>query len=115
MGDAFAGEPPQSLGDLLQAIRTVSQGDLHLSAEYLPILHAFADGKEPAGATLTRREMQMLGLIAAGKSAKQAAAALGISPRTAESHRAHLKQKANIHDTAGLVRYAVRIGLVQPE
>jgi len=55
----------------------------------------------------------VLQLVAEGRSTKEIAALLGISPRTAESHRKRIKSKLQIHDTAGLVRYAVRQGIVE--
>lgn len=63
---------------------------------------------------LTMRERQVLQLIAEGKSTKDVAAILNISVKTAESHRSRLMRKLDIHETASLVRYAVRRGLVQP-
>src|SRR5438477_186735 len=63
---------------------------------------------------LTVRERQVLQLIAEGKSTKDTASLLGISVKTAESHRMRLMQKLDIHETASLVRYAVRRGLVEP-
>jgi DNA-binding CsgD family transcriptional regulator len=62
---------------------------------------------------LTRREQEVLQLVAEGKSTKEIASVLGISPRTAESHRKRIKRKLQIGDTAGLVRYAVRQGIVE--
>jgi DNA-binding NarL/FixJ family response regulator len=62
---------------------------------------------------LTARERQVLQLIAEGKSTKDVAALLGVSVKTAESHRSRLMQKLDIHETASLVRYAVKHGLVQ--
>jgi len=56
----------------------------------------------------------VLQLIAEGRSTKDVASLLGISVKTAESHRTRLMQKLDIHETASLVRYAVRRGLVQP-
>jgi DNA-binding CsgD family transcriptional regulator len=52
--------------------------------------------------------------VGEGKSTKEVAAQLGVSVKTAESHRARLKRKLDIHETASLVRYAIRRGLVQP-
>jgi two-component system, NarL family, response regulator NreC len=52
-------------------------------------------------------------LVAEGKTTKEIASLLGISVKTAESHRSNLMEKLNIHDTAGLVRYAIRIGLIE--
>jgi DNA-binding NarL/FixJ family response regulator len=63
---------------------------------------------------LTSREHQVLQLIAEGKSTKEVAALLHISVKTAESHRTRLMQKLDIHETASLVRYAIRRGIVQP-
>jgi DNA-binding NarL/FixJ family response regulator len=56
----------------------------------------------------------VLQLIAEGKSTKDVASLLGISVKTAESHRTRLMQKLDIHETASLVLYAVRHGIVQP-
>jgi len=53
-------------------------------------------------------------LVAEGKSTKQVAALLAISPKTAEFHRARVMKKLDVHDVAGLVRYAIREGLVAP-
>ena len=63
---------------------------------------------------LSARERQVLQLIAEGKSTKDVATLLGISVKTAESHRTRLMQKLDIHETASLVRYAIRRGLIQP-
>jgi len=59
---------------------------------------------------LTPRERQVLQLIAEGKTAKEVAHLLGVSVKTAETHRSHIMEKLEIHDTAGLVRYAIRRG-----
>jgi len=69
---------------------------------------------ERATDPLSVRERQVLQLIAEGKSTKDVASILGIGVKTAESHRSRLMQKLDIHETASLVRYAVRRGLVQP-
>jgi DNA-binding NarL/FixJ family response regulator len=72
-------------------------------------LHSKTQSADP----LTSRERQVLQLIAEGKSTKDVAALLGVSVKTAESHRSRLMQKLDIHETASLVRYAVKHGLVQ--
>jgi PAS domain S-box-containing protein len=64
--------------------------------------------------SLTERERQVLVLIADGKSTKEAAARLGISYKTADSHRSRILEKLGVHETASMVRYAIRAGLVQP-
>ena len=66
------------------------------------------------GSPLTVREAQVLTLIAEGKSTKEAAALLGISYKTADSHRTRLMDKLGVHETASLVRCAIRLGLVKP-
>jgi DNA-binding NarL/FixJ family response regulator len=65
------------------------------------------------GVGLTSREMEVLQRIAEGEANKQIAAALGISIKTVEKHRGHLMQKLNIHDTAGLTRYAISAGIIE--
>ena len=62
---------------------------------------------------LTERERQVLVLIAAGKSTKQAATQLGISYKTADSHRSRILEKLGVHETASMVRYAIRAGLIE--
>ena len=62
---------------------------------------------------LTERERQVLVLIACGKSTKQAAAQLGISYKTADSHRSRILEKLGVHETASMVRYAIRAGLIE--
>ncbi|HEY2017455.1 MAG TPA: LuxR C-terminal-related transcriptional regulator [Bryobacteraceae bacterium] len=63
---------------------------------------------------LTERERQVLVLIANGKSTKEAAAQLGISYKTADSHRSRILEKLGVHETASMVRYAIRAGLIEP-
>jgi PAS domain S-box-containing protein len=63
---------------------------------------------------LTDRERQVLALIADGKSTKEAAAELRISYKTADSHRSRILEKLGVHETASMVRYAIRAGLIQP-
>ena len=62
---------------------------------------------------LTSREMEVLQLIAEGKANKETAAELGIGIKTVEKHREHLMQKLDIHDTAGLTRYAIGAGIIE--
>jgi len=64
--------------------------------------------------SLTERERQVLVLIADGHSTKEAAIRLGISYKTADSHRSRILEKLGVHETASMVRYAIRAGLVQP-
>jgi DNA-binding NarL/FixJ family response regulator len=62
---------------------------------------------------LTSREMEVLQLIAEGKANKETAAELGIGIKTVEKHREHLMEKLDIHDTAGLTRYAISAGIIE--
>jgi DNA-binding NarL/FixJ family response regulator len=62
---------------------------------------------------LTSREMEVLQLIAEGEANKQIALELGIGIKTVEKHREHLMQKLDIHDTAGLTRYAIGAGIIE--
>jgi DNA-binding NarL/FixJ family response regulator len=64
-------------------------------------------------AKLTSREMEVLQLIAEGKANKQTASELGIGLKTVEKHREHLMEKLDIHDTAGLTRYAISAGIIE--
>ena len=66
-----------------------------------------------AGNRLSSREVEVLQLIAEGKPNKQVAAELGVSFKTIDKHRQHLMAKLNIHDTAGLTRYAISAGIIE--
>jgi len=105
----------QVASDLIHAIQLVSRGEFYLSPGISSALvEAYRSKSERPEKPLTVRERQVLQLIAEGKSTKDTASLLGISAKTAESHRMRLMRKLNIHETASLVRYAVRRGLVQP-
>ena len=104
----------QVAGELIHAIQQVSRGEFYLSPGISRVVvEAYRSKSERPPDPLTARERQVLQLIAEGKSTKDAASLLSISVKTAESHRMRLMQKLNIHETATLVRYAVRRGLVQ--
>ena len=64
--------------------------------------------------SLTARERQVLVLIAQGKSTKETASQLGISYKTADSHRSRILEKLGVHETASMVRCAIRAGLIEP-
>lgn len=100
--------------ELLQAIRTVCKGNPYLTPEIANVMvEGYLQGDDGQGASLGDRERQVLQLIAEGKTNKEIAEILKITVKTAESHRAHLMDKLQIHETAGLVRYAIREGLIQ--
>jgi len=102
--------------DLLQAIDAVRRGDSFLSPTVTQqVVDAIArPGDRPLAAAshLTDREREVLTLIAEGLSSKEIAQKLGVSLKTIESHRANLMDKLDIHKVSGLVRFAIRAGLV---
>ncbi|MCX5795024.1 MAG: response regulator transcription factor [Elusimicrobia bacterium] len=104
----------QSAAELLAAIKHVSQGGLHFPAHMADALLAHprkSSRNRPGRVTLSDREVEVLTLLSEGLSTKDIAAKLGISVRTAETHRDHLSHKLNILSVAGLTKYAIRHGL----
>ena len=105
----------QAAEHLLQAIKDVCAGGVYLSPHVSgAVVQAYLAKTELPYDPLTPRERQVLQLIAEGKTTKEAAAVLDVSVKTAETHRTNLMEKLDIHSTAGLVRYAIRRGLLQP-
>jgi DNA-binding NarL/FixJ family response regulator len=105
----------QAPEEVAEAIRQVSRGGIYLSAGLSEVLlDAYVNQKEPVEDPLSPRERQVLQLVAEGKTTKEVATVLNISVKTADSHRTRLMKKLDIHETAGLVRYAIRRGVVQP-
>jgi two-component system, NarL family, response regulator NreC len=104
----------QAAEDLLHAVRDVQRGQLYLSPGVSrPIIDGYLSGARAAVEPLSSRELQVLKLVAEGHTSKDIAVLLGLSVKTAESYRAHIMEKLDIHDTAGLVRYAIRRGLLE--
>jgi DNA-binding NarL/FixJ family response regulator len=103
---------------LSQAIREVRKGNTFFSPSIARRLH-HRKSLDRGGqfrkkvAHLSSREVEVLQLIAEGEANKQIAAHLGISIKTVEKHRDHLMRKLNIHDTAGLTRYAIAAGIIE--
>jgi two-component system, NarL family, response regulator NreC len=105
----------QAAEHLLQAIKDVCAGGVYLSPHVSgAVVQAYLAKTELPYDPLTPRERQVLQLIAEGKTTKETAAVLDVSVKTAETHRTNLMEKLDIHSTAGLVRYAIRRGLLQP-
>ena len=99
----------------MQAVREVSRGAVYLSPGISgAIVDAYLAKTDFPPDPLTPREREVLQLVAEGKTTKEAASILGVSVKTAESHRTRLMEKLDIHSTADLVRYAIRRGLIQP-
>ena len=100
--------------ELVQAIRAVSKGEMYLTQSISrTIVQAFLNKDDVPDRFLSDRERQVLQLVAEGKTTKELATILGISAKTAESHRSNIMDKLDIHDVAGLVRYAIRTGIIQ--
>ena len=104
----------QAGSDLLEAIHAAIAGRTYLSPG-IPegLIEAAISGSGFATDPLTPRERQVLQLISEGHTTKEVASVLGISAKTADTHRTSIMRKLDVHETAGLVRYAVRSGLIQ--
>jgi DNA-binding NarL/FixJ family response regulator len=100
------------------AVRAVAGGDVYLAPRVSkPILSFYlrhAEGRHGFLEELTPRQREILRLIADGHTTKEIARVLNVTVKTAEKHRTQLMQRLGIHEIAGLVRYAVRVGLVHP-
>jgi PAS domain S-box-containing protein len=134
-GHAFYGNKGRLLGYIgccsdvtshKQALEALNQAtDKHRSVlsnlrDAVGVIENFLRTEEPSqGARqddrLTPRQREILHFIARGFATREIAAQLHVSTKTVESHRAQLMQRLNIHDVAGLTRYAIRMGLVQPD
>jgi len=105
--------------ELKLAITSVVQGKTYLSPSISrTVIDSYLQrvGGDPSPlARLTARQREILQLIAEGTNTKEIAYTLGISVKTAEAHRSQLMNRLDIHDVAGLVRYAIRTGLVSAE
>ena len=109
-----------SAHEVCRAIREVHQGKTFFTpsiSRRLDRLHSAALDQsgvmKKKAAQLTTREMEVLQLIAEGKPNKETASQLGIGLKTVEKHREHLMAKLDIHDTAGLTRYAISAGIIE--
>ena len=108
-----------SAHEMCHAIREVQRGKIFFSPSVSRRLGRLNPQSPGAGrlkqkaARLTPREMEVLQLIAEGKTNKESAAELGIGIKTIEKHREHLMEKLDIHETAGLTRYAISAGIIE--
>ncbi len=104
---------------LTKAIREVAAGRSYFSPSITKRLVAAGKPRsregfvKANGSRLTSRESEVLQLVAEGRANKQVAAELGISIKTVEKHRQHLMDKLDIHETAGLTRYAIAHGIIE--
>lgn len=105
-----------SLAELQLALETVSAGNTFISPSVAKTLAEYlqrAEAGAPAAPSLTPRQREVLRLIAESRHTKEIATILNISVKTVEMHRSRLMTRLGIHDLAGLVRYAVRSGVVR--
>jgi two-component system, NarL family, response regulator NreC len=100
--------------DLIRALEEIQRGQVYLSPSMSrALVEAYLARTEAPPDPLSSRERQVVQLVAEGKTTKEMAHLLGISAKGIESHRARIMDKLGIHNTAGLVRYAIRQGLIQ--
>jgi DNA-binding NarL/FixJ family response regulator len=117
--EGAAGFLPKSAAstELEQAIQAVMNGEIYISPETSrkTLLEYGKGTKRDLLETLSPRQREVLRLIAEGRTTKQIAQMLEISVKTVETHRAQLMERLDIHDVAGLVRYAIIVGLIEVE
>ncbi len=109
-----------AVSDLVSAMHAVKKGDIFLSPTISKVVvKDYIKHTERESRTfdnlgvLTGREREVLQLIAEGHTNREIARLLKLSVKTVDVHRAHLKEKLQIHDTAGLIKYAIRKGLIK--
>ena len=102
----------QAATELVEAIRQVSAGSIYMGTKMSHVLANLSFSGGMMRDALTPRLQEMLRLIGEGASTKDIAGILGVSQNTAKLYRSRIMAKLDIHDTAGLVRYAIRSGLV---
>ena len=104
----------QAADALTHAIRQVAAGLTYLTPSVTQVVvNAYLAGREAPPNPLTPRECEVLQLVAEGRTTKEIATLLDLTVKSAESYRARIMEKLDIHDTAGLVRYAIRRGVIQ--
>ena len=105
----------QAAFDLVAAVGHVFRGEVYLSPRVSKtVVDAYLAKTDLPDEPLTARERQVIQLIGEGNSTKEIARLLGISVKTVDTHRTKLMSKLDIHQTAGLVRYAIRRGMIEP-
>ena len=98
--------------ELIAAIHAVARGARYIAPLIASdVLAALAEGRSPAGGALTIRQREVVSLLAEGRTMKEVAAALGLSPRTVETHKYQVMQTLGLPTTADLDRYAIEHGL----
>lgn len=103
--------------DLVSAVRSLRKRNVFITPKLTQavIANYTRGGDRPASSSqLTPRQRQIVQLLSEGKSNKEIASALGVSVRTAETHRANIMRRLEIHSMSELVRYAIRNQIIQP-
>jgi DNA-binding NarL/FixJ family response regulator len=101
--------------ELVAAIHAVLRGKTYVTAQLAPdVLAELAEPGTAGGVKLTPRQREVLRLIADGRTMKEVAALLGLSPRTVETHKYQVMEALGVGTTAELVRYALEHGLATP-
>lgn len=105
--------------ELHMALKAVSRGETYLTPSVSSqVVTSFVSGRKPRGSALdqlTSRQREVLQLIAEGQSTKDIAQTLSLSVKTVETHRADIMERLGIHDVPGLVKFAIRSGLITVE
>ncbi len=114
--DAAADELPILLRAVMRGETYLSPGvSRHVVDGFLGRAGSPGPEKDSPADVLTPRQRETLQLVAEGRSTKEIAQLLGLSVKTVEAHRSQIMERLDIHEVAGLVRYAIRIGLVSAE
>jgi DNA-binding NarL/FixJ family response regulator len=107
------------LAELELALKTVARGERYLTPAVVKYaIEAYCEKSEgPTGplAKLSMRQREILQLVAEGQTTKDIAQRLSLSVKTVETHRSQLMERLDIHDVPGLVRFAMRVGVIQPD
>jgi two-component system response regulator NreC len=107
--------------DVLEAIRAAHRGEYFLSSKIkAEVIGRYLESRKEKPAVrgydlLSEREQQVFRLMVEGNSTNQIADVLCVSPKTVEKHRGNVMNKLGIHDLVGLVKYAIKVGIIDPE
>ena len=107
--------------DVLEAIRAAHHGEYFLSPKIrAEVIGTYLNSRKEKPTVrgydlLTEREQQVFRLVVEGNSTNEIADILCVSPKTIEKHRANVSKKLDIHDLVGMVKYAIKIGIIDPE
>jgi DNA-binding NarL/FixJ family response regulator len=99
--------------ELLSAIRSITRGETYFCSRIPPSATNLTSPSRSA--SLTGRELQVLQLLAEGKSTRQIASILGVSVKTVETHRKRIMEKVNLYTVAELTKFAIREGITSPD